>query len=107
MIPKMQIRDRKFRNDFDHFDERLPVWLEGLGKENVFDSTVSDQRNFTSIAEGSRVHFLRHYIRSESVYVFMDNELNLAELHKELHHVTDAIHGSLAKIRAAMSKSEH
>lgn len=101
----MQIRSRKFRDDFDHFDERLPIWLEGLGNENIFDSTVSDQRNFVSL-EGSNAHFLRHFIRSENVYVFMDNELNLAELHEELHKISNTISDSMSRLEAARASSE-
>ena len=79
-IPDMPLlRNKRFRNDLDHYDERLVICIkEAYPKRQAF-------RDFCIGPKAVPVTLhLRIYDPSAKIYTFRDRDLNLDQLHSEL-----------------------
>lgn len=76
-------KGREFRNNLDHYDQRLFYWLKKHGPNiNIGDFNVMPK---SAIKLGTGVQFL--YVRNldprTKVFTFVDKDLDLSVLHKE------------------------
>jgi len=79
-IPELPLlQNRKFRDDLDHYDERLVNWIKNAypNKQATTDLVIGEKR-LTGML------YLRHYNPGIGIYTFNNNELNLKELHREI-----------------------
>ncbi|NNM83596.1 hypothetical protein HKL94_00015 [Candidatus Parcubacteria bacterium] len=83
------LKDRSFRDDLDHYDERLIGWIEeeypkhknkNPSRRPVSDLTIGDKDQ----KGGRDALHLRNYNPDSKTYTFGDRDLNLEELHQEI-----------------------
>lgn len=92
------LKDRTFRNDLDHYDERLVSWIKDEypkhrssdpSRRPVSDLTIGDKAHIG----GPNALHLRNYDPLSKVYTYGDRELNLEEMRKELIELQKFIGG--------------
>lgn len=73
------IRSRKFRNHFEHYDERIEEWATKPGKQLIFDSNIGAVK---SIIQNSNhlISYRRNFDSSDFVLYFEDEEYRINEI---------------------------
>lgn len=91
------LKDKSFRDDLDHYDERLVEWIE----EVYPTDPAAPRRVVNDLSVGTIVGtdtlYLRHYDPTSTVYTFGDRKLNLGALHEELVRLQKVIGGVTVK----------
>lgn len=83
------LKDTSFRNDLDHYDERMVTWIKDEypkhkngdpSRRTVSDLTIGDKNQ----KGGENALHLRNYNPGTHVYTYGDKDLDLDEMHREL-----------------------
>lgn len=83
------LKDRSFRNDLDHYDERLVCWIKAeypkhengdADRRPISDLTIGDK----DLKGGRNALHLRHYDPHTKNYTYGDRNLDLEALRNEL-----------------------
>lgn len=91
-IPTLSLlKNRKFRDDLDHYDERLIEWIKNAypNKQATTDLVIGEK------LQNKGMLYLRHYEPQSHVYTFNNKELNLKDLHDEITNLSQLISISL------------
>jgi hypothetical protein len=92
------LKDKGFRDDLDHYDERLVAWIE-----SVYPTDPAAPRTVvTDLAIGTKVVgpntlYMRHYDPATKIYTFGGRELDLGKLKEEVIKLQGVIGGPTVK----------
>lgn len=82
----LKIKDRKFRNILEHYDEHLKRWIDNKSNNSmIMDNNIGPR---STIKSGNAV-WIRHYDPTTGIFTLIDNDLNLADLHEEVMMIKD------------------
>lgn len=82
------IRSRKFRNHFEHYDERIEEWATRPGKKLIFDSNIGAVKSIIQNSNQSISH-RRNFDSSNFVLYFGDEEYHVNEIIKAVKDLKD------------------
>lgn len=71
------LRERKFRNHFEHFDERLDQWIDSTDHSLFIDKTITDRDNLMEDHSSEAKYSLRHLITNDMVLKFKGESYEL------------------------------
>lgn len=96
--PLPLLRDKGFRDDLDHYDERLVAWIESVYPKDPAAPRIA----VTDLAIGAKVDgpntlYMRHYNPATKIYTFWDKELNLGTLKDEMLELQGIIGSPIVK----------
>lgn len=75
------IHSRRFRNHLEHYDERLKNWIHEKGMNaNIGTYNIGPKSAFDS----DNMLLVIHYDPQTTTFTFVDEGLNLSELHEEV-----------------------
>lgn len=97
------LKDKKFRNHFEHFDERLDQWAESQKKSpsGLIDGWIAySKANFVTEPAG----LLRRFDATDLVVMFYDESYALEPIIKEVGSLQEKIH-VVARERLAQKKA--
>ena len=78
------IHNRGFRNDLDHYDERLMSWVDKTGpKANVVDYNVMPINSINV----PNLTYIRNYDPSTNIYTFMNEPFDIGSLYGEAEKI--------------------
>ncbi len=78
------IHNRLFRNHLEHYDERLKEWIREKGCNAVIGTYNCGPKS--SFGAPNMV-FVSHYNPASLTFTFVDEDLNLGEMHKEIKRI--------------------
>lgn len=88
----LKIKDRRFRNILEHYDEYLKEWVDNKGgRVTIMDNCIGP-KNAVHIPNSL---WVRHYEPGTNIFTLLDTDLNLEELHKEVVLIIDKAIGWL------------
>lgn len=97
------LRSRKFRNHFEHFDERLEHWIDSTDHKFFIDKNISNKDILNGNQAFDVKHSLRHLITDDMILKFNGENYELKpvadsiiELYKEVIQYEE---NSLYKVR--------
>jgi hypothetical protein len=73
------LRSRKFRNHFEHYDERIEEWATKPAKQLIFDSNIGAVKSIIQNPSQS-VSYRRNFDSSNFVLYFDDEEYHINEI---------------------------
>jgi hypothetical protein len=77
----VQIKNRKYRNILEYYDEYLKEWINSKGNSSsIMDNNIGP-KGAIQLTNGI---WVRHYDPSTNVYSLIDNDLGLTNLHEEV-----------------------
>ncbi len=74
------VHDRNFRNHLEHYDERLKNWID----KYPADVNIGTYNIAPKGAIKGNILFVSHYDPDSNIFVFVDDEFKLSDLHKEV-----------------------
>ena len=78
------VHNRTFRNHLEHYDERLKEWIRKKGlSANIGAYNIGPK---SAIAVPNLV-YVSHYDPSSNIFTFVDEDLDLAQLHAEIQRI--------------------
>lgn len=81
------IKKREFRNDLEHYDDRLVKWIKERGeKVNTIDYCIGP-KSAIKFGENTQYIYIRHYDGDKKIFIFCDKELYLVDLYKEIFEI--------------------
>ena len=83
------IRSRDFRNDFEHFDERLETWATSSKRHNFIDSNIGPSNMIAGIDQQV---FLRHFDPTTWTLTFKGNKYELIPIIKVIHDLYSKVY---------------
>ena len=96
------LKDKSFRDDLDHYDERMLRWIKeeypkhqngDSGRRPVSDLTIGDKNQ----KGGSNALHLRNYNPDTKIYTYAERDLDLGTLHDELLKLQKFLGGPYAQ----------
>lgn len=79
-----EIHNRRFRNHLEHYDERLKQWIQEKGVNAMIGMYNIGPKSMLS---APNMVFVSHYDPVSQTFTFVDEDLDLGELHKEIKTV--------------------
>jgi hypothetical protein len=76
-----KIHKREFRNHLEHYDERLKTWIRQKGVNRSIGTYNIGPKSSLGIPN---IVFVSHYDPTTSTFTFVDEDLELRELHQEI-----------------------
>jgi hypothetical protein len=92
-----KIHDRSFRNHLEHYDKRLKTWIKekglnaGIGTYNIGPKSMLP----------SGVVFVSHYDPTSTTFTFVDEDINLRDLHTEIGEIKKVADAWVKNLRSA------
>jgi hypothetical protein len=81
------IHNRKFRNHLEHYHERLKQWIREKGvNANIGTYNIGPK----SMIGAPNMFFVNHYDPASQTFTFVDEDLDLGELLKEIKTIKKA-----------------
>lgn len=90
----LKIKDRKFRNVLEHYDEHLKKWIDSKGNNSIILDNNIGSRNAIKLRNAV---WIRHYDPATDIFTLIGDDLNLADLHEEVTMIKDKATEWLAK----------
>jgi hypothetical protein len=78
------IHDREFRNNLEHYDERLKSWIGRFGTNVTIETLKIGPK---SVALAPSVLLVSHYDPSSNTFTFVNEDFDLTALHKEAQRI--------------------
>ncbi|KLO24395.1 hypothetical protein [Marinitoga sp. 1155] len=78
------IKSRKFRNHFEHFDERLDEWFKATENYNYVDSNIGDIKTINGIDVKD---ILRNFNPKNFELIFRGEKYELQPVIKEINEI--------------------
>ncbi len=83
----LKLKERKFRDVLDHYDEYLKKWIdEKNGNAGILDNNIGPKDKL----KVSNAVWIRHYDPTTTVFTLIDKDLDLNEIHQEIKKVKAA-----------------
>jgi hypothetical protein len=82
------LKNKSFRNDLDHYDERLVEWIKQASQSSlpVCDCVIGTKN-------GEPTFYIRHYDPNTEIFTFMNRELDINAMKSELLELNKVING--------------
>jgi hypothetical protein len=91
------VKSRKLRNHFEHFDERLDIWANLQNGANFIDMNIGDYPHDKN-GEVKQQDILRHYNPEGKVFTFQGDVFNIGELSEGIEQIERKINVRLKEI---------
>ncbi len=80
------IHNRKFRNNLEHYDERLKSWIREKGvNANIGTYNIGPK----SMIRIPNMVFVSHYDPTNTTFTFVNEDFNLSQLFKEVRRIKE------------------
>lgn len=80
------IHKRKFRNSLEHYDRELKKWIEEKGVNSIIGTYNIGSKSMIGIPN---MVFVKHYDPTENTFTFVNEDLDLGILFKEVVEIKD------------------
>jgi hypothetical protein len=95
------IHNRKFRNHLEHYDERLKMWIKEKGvNANIGTYNIGPK----SMIKIPNIVFVSHYDPTDNVFTFVNEDIKLNDLFKEVIKIKELANNWVEKIQPEIIK---
>ncbi len=95
------IHNRTFRNHLEHYDERLKPWIRQKGIDAMIGTYNIGPKSAFNIPN---MVFVSHYDPTDMKFTFVDEDLDLGELHQEIQTVTTTVNTWVQEVESGARK---
>ncbi len=86
-VPEFSIiHNRKFRNNLEHYDERLKSWIREKGVNVNIGTYNIGQKSMIKIPN---MVFVSHYDHTSTTFTFVNEDFNLSQLFEEVQRIKE------------------